>query len=80
MTSFLARAVPGGLRWPWRLSSFRRLNGFLHGGHSGQHPPPALVDDVLTAERSGFFGNRFLRLALGAHKNGLCPRGHFRPA
>ncbi len=53
------------------------LDGFLHRGHVGeQSAQPALVHVVLLAAR-GFFGDGFLRLALGAdEQHRLALRGH----
>ncbi len=54
------------------------LDGLLHGQHVGeQSAQPALVDVVLAAAR-GFFGDGFLRLALGAdEQHRFALRGHF---
>ena len=59
------------------LQFLQPLDRFLHRGHVGQKAAePALVD-VIHLAAIGFFGDRFLRLPLGAdEQNVLSLRGH----
>jgi len=60
-----------------RVQFLQTFDGFLYRGHVGeQSAQPALIHVILLAAR-GFFGDSFLRLALGAHEqHALALRGH----
>ena len=75
--SFLARPSVGAFGGHL-LQFLQPLDGFLHRGHVGeQSAQPALVH-VEHLAAGGFFGDGFLRLALGAdEQDRLALRGHF---